>query len=258
LSKRKICANDNDFYTLEPLNEIPFEYFYTFSCGNVLYGCNIISLIKLMQSKTVVKNPYNRENFSPEMIANVNRLYRMIRVVFGLPVDAPVIKNNPCMHQTVITNTFMNMNHVIENRMNQLRTIWEKRIDIRIRDLFIEMDHLGNYTHSRWFIMLDRRDFIRLFRTIYEIWAFRGSLSRETKMMICVLGDPFHGINRGYIHDSSLEVLREICLRIMENMVYCGIDDEYRKIGTLHVLTALTNVSLEARTALPWLYEIIQ
>jgi hypothetical protein len=38
-------------------------------------------------------------------------------------------------------------------------------------------------------------------------------------------------------------------------MVYCGIDDEYRKIGTLHALTALTIVSNGARNSLPWLYE---
>jgi hypothetical protein len=43
----------------------------------------------------------------------------------------------------------------------------------------------------------------------------------------------------------------------MENMIYCGIDDEYRKIGALHVLTALTNVSLEARNAMPWLFDTL-
>jgi hypothetical protein len=43
----------------------------------------------------------------------------------------------------------------------------------------------------------------------------------------------------------------------MENMVYCGVDDEYRKIGALHVLTALTGVSIGARTSMPWLYEAL-
>ena len=258
LSKRESCVNESDFHTLEPLGDIPYEYFYKFRCGNVIYGCNIISLIHLMQSKSAVKNPYNRENFSPETVENIKRVYRLIRIVFGLPADAPEIKKNTCVHQTVITRTFMNVNHIVENRMNQMRTIWDKTVEVRIRDLFIEMDHLGNYTHSQWFTLLDRREYIQFYRTLYEIWSFRGSLTRETKMMICILGDPFHSIYRGYIHETTLEVLREICLRIMENMVYGGIDDEYRKIGTLHVLTALTSVSVGARTSLPWLYEIIQ
>jgi len=38
-------------------------------------------------------------------------------------------------------------------------------------------------------------------------------------------------------------------------MVYCGIDDEYKRIGALHVLTSLTSVSIGARESLPWLYD---
>ena len=47
----------------------------------------------------------------------------------------------------------------------------------------------------------------------------------------------------------------KICITVIEYIVYCGIDDEYKKIGALHVLTGLTGVSLGARTSLPWLYE---
>jgi hypothetical protein len=43
----------------------------------------------------------------------------------------------------------------------------------------------------------------------------------------------------------------------MENLIYSGIDEEYRKIGALHVLSALTLVSSPARIAMPWLYESI-
>ena len=52
--ERTNCVNDNDFYSLEPLREIPTEYFFTFSCGKFVYGCNIISLIHLIKSKLVV------------------------------------------------------------------------------------------------------------------------------------------------------------------------------------------------------------
>jgi hypothetical protein len=43
----------------------------------------------------------------------------------------------------------------------------------------------------------------------------------------------------------------------MENMVYSGVDEEYRKIGCFHALSALTIVSYPARAALPWLYESV-
>jgi hypothetical protein len=78
-------------------------------------------------------------------------------------------------------------------------------------------------------------------------------------MLINILEDPFYEINRErvYLHDALIDVIKEICLRVMENMIYNGVDDEYRKIGALHVLTALTSVSLGARTSMPWLFEAL-
>jgi hypothetical protein len=40
-------------------------------------------------------------------------------------------------------------------------------------------------------------------------------------------------------------------------MVYSGIDDDHRKIGAFHALSGLTIVSLDARLAMPWLYESV-
>ena len=150
-------------------------------------------------------------------------------------------------------------NEIIESRRLTLLNIRMKSVPERIRELFMEIDHLGNYTQSIWFSSLDRRNYIRLFRMLYEIWSYRGQLTREIKYAICILEDPFLSIYREYnnFQEGSIELLREICLKVMECMVYCGIDDEYRKIGTLHVLTALTTVSYGARSSLPWLYETL-
>jgi hypothetical protein len=267
--EKSMCVNDNDFYTLEPLKEIPNKYFFTFQSGKFIYGCNIISLIHLIKSKTVVKNPYNRENLPFETIKNIVRLYKLINIVFGLPSDAPVIKDDLIIQNkksqesnpSIVNRQRMNHTNIsmrfIEDKIQQMRNIRMKPLSERIREIFIEMDNLGNYTHSQWFSSLDRYQYIRFFRTMYEIWMFRGGLTRETKNMISIIIDPFLEINREGIHiyDSRVEVLQDICLKIMENMVYGGIDDEYRKIGALHVLSALTNVSLGARSSLPWLYD---
>jgi hypothetical protein len=122
----------------------------------------------------------------------------------------------------------------------------------------MEIDQLGNYTNYEWFYNLETREYIRLYRTIYDIWTYRGHLSREMKYKICVVEDPFHEIHRGeriYLHNAPIDTIREICLKIFEHMVYCGIDEEHRKIGTLHALSALTSVSANARESMPWLYE---
>ena len=217
----------------------------------------------LIQTKGATKNPYTREPFSLECLSVIKDVYSIICVVFGVPEDAP--KCIRTKTQPVIVFPTQNMGQIviavelIEQRVNRLRTIRAKSIPDRIQTLFMEIDQLGNYTHSRWFSSLDRREYIRLFRTLFDIWTYRGQLTRETKLLINILEDPFSEINRErvYLHDASVEVIKEICLRVMENMVYNGVDDEYRKIGALHVLTALTGVSIGARTSLPWLYEAL-
>jgi len=265
------CVNENDFYSLEPLKEIPIEYFFTFSCGKFNYGCNIISLIQLIKnSKGIVKNPYNRENIGIETIKTILGVYGKIRIIFGLPTDAPVINNhsllqvqgsiqeNQRVRGLVARQPTLGPSPVlIHERRIKIAEIQTKTVTVRIQEVFMEMDQLGNYTHPGWFSNLDRREYIRLFRILFDIWTFRGQLSTQMKLNICIIGDPFLEIRRQGInlHDMSIEDIREICITIIEYMVYCGIDDEYKKIGTLHVLTGLTGVSLGARTSLPWLYE---
>jgi hypothetical protein len=265
------CVNENDFYSLEPLREIPIEYFFTFSCGKFMYGCNIISLIQLIKnSKGSVKNPYNRENIELDQIKIILSVYEKIRIIFGLPFDAPVINNNSLLQtqgsiqenrrvRGLTTRDQMNnlSTGLINERRAKILEIQTKSVAVRIQEVFMEMDQLGNYTHPGWFSSLDRREYIRLFRILFDIWTFRGQLSAQMKINICIIGDPFLEIRRqgANIHDMTIELIREMCLKVIEYMVYCGIDDEYKKIGTLHVLTCLTGVSMGARTSLPWLYE---
>ena len=273
------CVNDNDFYTLEPLREIEPKYFVSFSSGKFTYGCNLISLIHLIKGNTIVKNPYNRENIPLDTIRQVLTLYHLIKILYGFPEDTPVINTTLILsihknihnqkmreathHPASVTEPTTNVllenidNEIIMERQEKLRTIREKSFENRVQELFIEIDQLGNYTRAEWFFDLERYDYLRMYRVLHEIWTFRGNMSRQTKRRICIVEDPFIEAQRERImmQNVTLEVIREICLKIFEHLVYCGIDDEYRKIGTLHALSALTIVSYEARNSLMWLYE---
>jgi hypothetical protein len=79
---RSMCNNDNDFVTMEPLDEIPNEYFYSYTDEkNFTYGFNISSLIKIFKTKGSLMNPYNREKFKPELLNDVIKLYRIIWLI---------------------------------------------------------------------------------------------------------------------------------------------------------------------------------
>ena len=266
--------------------------------GKFTFGCNIISLAHLIKTKKAVKNPYNREIISSTIIQNIIVLYNLIKIIFSLPADAPIFANMSYMlriysdddsstnnmtrrneslsrmhqlrygnrnidndnHRAPTAQNYMTQNNaMVQERWHQLRVIRSNPINMRIQGLFMEIDLLGNYTNMSWFTGLGRREYIRLYRIMYEIWNYRGGLTGETKHKICIVADPFHEISRRNLdfYQISMEMMQEICVKVMEYLVYCGIDDEYRKIGALHVLSALTVVSTPARMSMPWLYESI-
>jgi hypothetical protein len=271
---RKLCVNETDFYTLEPLEDIPYEEFYSYvDEKKFIYGFNIQSLIALFKQKGKIINPYNREKVDYKIINEIFSLYHLCKIIFPTlfkPVDEKPTQQPPRQLQnTVISNNRPqlntgNLNNNITNIFTphqidihrKLVSIREKSIEVRIQELFMEIDLLGNYTQGSWFGNLEKRDLIRYYRYLYDIWNYRGHLSHETKRRICSLYDPFLNNNINLLNiNSPTEDYRRICLNVIETMVYTGIDVEFQKIGTLHVLSALTLVSPPARQNMIWLYE---
>ena len=307
LRKRKLCVNETDGFTLEPLDEISFELFYSYMDSNeFVYGFDLISLITLYKNKGKIVNPYTREKFSVNTLCDILTLGRLIKIVFPdkLDEDAKQIiestynKNVPARRNAIantisqrylqrqhltesinntlnnnITNQYMPNNIRLRNTINidslndrqreiffKLEEIRALSINQRIQELFIEIDILGNYTQSSWFSNLEKRDLMRLFRFLYDLWHYRGQMDDETKRNISYLYCPFTNvrmINRYTYDNLTDDQAREACLCVMEHFVYCGLDIEFQRLGTLHVLSALTMVSIHARNNLHWLYESI-
>jgi hypothetical protein len=266
---KKICVNESDFYTLDPLEDIPYDEFYSYKdSNNFVYGFNISSLITLFKQKGKIINPYNREKVDFKIMNDIFTLYKLTKIIFPhifneKPDEQPTIPiTNNQTHQphqnrvvTNVTNNHqMHENIELHNRMQRIR---EKPVNVRILELFMEIDLLGNYTDSNWFINLEKRDYIRFYRYLYDIWHYRGQMSHETKRRICRLHDPFINTSLSSLNlaTTTTDDSRAVCLYIMENMIYTGIDTEYQKIGALHVLSVLTIVSMDARRNMLWLYE---
>ena len=78
LMDRKLCTNITDFYTMDPLCEIPFYDFFSYTDRqNFTYGFSIKSLIELLRKKGRLVNPYNREKFSNETTFVFMKLLRI-------------------------------------------------------------------------------------------------------------------------------------------------------------------------------------
>lgn len=270
---RKLCVNETDFYTLEPLEDIPYEEFYSYADEKgFIYGFNIQSLIALYKQKGKIINPYNREKVDFKIINEMFSLYYLCKIIFPttfnpsqpeqiqqpvIPLQNAVVTNNQEQPRSQIVNNVTNTFSTRQNDIHRkLISIREKTLEVRIQELFMEIDLLGNYTQGSWFGNLEKRDLMRYYRYLHDIWNYRGNLSHETKRRICSLYDPFLNNNMNLLNaNAPTDDYKRVCLNVIEIMVYTGIDVEYQKIGTLHVLSALTIVSQPARQNMIWLYE---
>ena len=238
-----------------------------------------------------MENPYNREIIDGRVVLQILRLYRFCFIIYPnfIKENAKFVKNIiPAAIRTPLIqralphlNDFNNFradgqaiifaeytpvitaNYLVSQdqyeRINRLREIRNMTIDQRVNNLFIEIDHLGNYTQASWFNLLERNEYIIFYRNLYEIWYYRNMFTRDVRYGICPFLSPFYNVGniRNIIYNMNTADLKQLCLISFENLVYTGVDDDHRKLGTMHALSALTLVSLGARVSLPWLYDSV-
>jgi len=253
------------------------------------YGFNISSLITLYRKNGTIQNPYNRTNFTIETVKNIFKHYQIQSILFketltndniidsiipfNPPSNAQINRLFTSTHSTrfLRSRTFHDTARRTENSLNnvyvsiyptfsnteELNTIRtsitifkQQPLNVRINELFMYIDQLGNYTNSTWFSQLNKRKYYIFYSQLRELWSFRAQIPVFIKSNICPLGEPF--LNSSSIFRKPYDQITEQevcigCLDVIENIIMTSLDVEYRKIGCLHVLTALTYVSPEAR-----------
>ena len=281
---RTKCVNTTDFLTMEPLDEIPHSQFFSYTDDkDFIYGFDLNSLISLYKNKGKILNPYNRERIKTQTIVNMIRLYTIVRFTYtsiepepepeqvqsGPSLQAvqavqavqamqaaqaaapPMPQNQYAQSSAIVISDYVN--RMTDEQLDEIRV---QPVNTRIIAVFMDIDQLGHYTNAEWFQNLDKQQYYNFFREIYNIWRFRAQLSNITKYRIC-RHDPTRVFTNLIYDEITIDALREGCLQIIENMVYPGVDNDHRNLGAFHILTALTVVSIPARTTMPWLYESI-
>ena len=227
---RKLCVNETDFYTLEPISGISHEQFMSFQDKDEkIYGFDVASLNCLLQHNN--KNPYNRNVIDVSVKKNIKKLELYSRIF---------------------------NNHIVINVKETEKISLEKTLELKIIGLFQCMDDLGNYTDSRWFSSLNKPQLIRFIRELVDIWKYRADLSNSTKREICPpYGDPFRYIQLNNIQMQSITSLKMMSVKIIEQLIKTGYTNADKILGATYVLCALTLVNNSAATAMPWLYQSV-
>jgi hypothetical protein len=231
---RKSSVNDTDFLTLSSISKIPYNQLYCFKDERgFAYSFDIKSLYNLMvKSDGALKNPYTREILPKNTIKNIRHFIKLSRILKE-PISITLNDNN--------------------NEMSH-----KKRISHKALSVFYRIDTFGHVTDTSWFLSLERPGLIRLVREIRDIFEYRANLTDMVKRQICPPnGNPFHGINIASLVQKNKETLQRNILYIMENLISKGVNSDSKALGAFYVLAALTLVSHNAATALPWLYQSV-
>lgn len=313
---KTLCVNDTDFYTMDPIAEIPDNLFFSYrDDASFVYGFDITSILKLFQKSKQIMNPYNRETIPVCLAKQMISFYTISMMFFSVSnhdyslshrpaltsqeklhrpgrrrnrripppaiqeimnehvaqdpsLPAPPSQNQfveePVRTEAISTSsassapssTHMERESRYAESTRILESMRSKSVDARVRELFIEIDQLGNYSSHRWFTELSKYGFARLYENLFIWWNVVEHIPENVNRQICGIHNVFREIHLIHRYGSvSIEKYRELALECMEAMVFTGVNDEYRKLGALYVLTILTTVSMEARNQLPWLFE---
>ena len=230
---RKLCTNDSDFLTGDTMEELNSSQFFSYKDEDgFVYGFDVISLYNLiLKSGKQVKNPYNRSDISKIIVQNMRNLIRVSRIL-KIQIDIDIKENE---------------------------VSGEKSVELRTLDLFQNIDSLGNYSDPSWFSLLTRNQMVKFVRELIDIWSYRSQLTPEMKKKICSpSGDPFRNINFEYFHsEDNIDNIKKVVLTILEKLVNSGVDNDSKTLGTYYVLGALTLVSENAASSLPWLFQSV-
>jgi hypothetical protein len=232
---RKLCTNTDDFVTMEPVEEINYHQFISYKdADGFIYGFDIISLHNLfLKSQDIesIRNPYNRNLIPESVVKTIKSIIKLSRIL----------------------KIHVNLHYEDDTESISI----EKMVELRALSLFQNIDALGNYSNSQWFLSLNRSQLIKFLRELADIWNYRAQITAETKRNICPpSGDPFRNLNMNYIHnEQDMTNVKKVVLEVLEKIVNSGVDRDSKALGACYVLGSLTLVNEEAATSIPWLFQ---
>jgi hypothetical protein len=226
LNKSK-CSNQEDFYTLDNINEIEDKYFFSYEQDGHIYFFDIRSFNKLLNNDS--KNPYTREDIPPYAIEAFNNRQKEL-------------KDNNIVIEDFIPPTLSK-----EQTFNSIIINLFQKIDV--------LNVTAGGTNIAWFTELNITQLKMLYKILEDIWNYRSELSLNKKKEIVPSNDMFK-ISIFTINKLTQKRKLQYCLLYeMDKLVSSAVNIDDRITGAYFVLTALVEVSPQCMEALPWLIQ---
>jgi len=218
---RTNVINITDFLTFETSYETTGNnYFYFKDNNDKKFWFNIKSFNKLIEQDNA-KNPYSMMEIDLKVI---NKFKKILN------------------YYITFKNIELNIN------INKPKLTLEQQMRDKTLNVFQKINNLDNYADFQWFLNLNISSLKKLYISIEDIWNYRAQLTNETKNKIT---------NNTRIFDKSINQInnkrkiQDIILNDFLILIDSASELSDRKLGAIYILTALSEISHEARIGLP-------
>ncbi len=227
----KKCRNDTDIISFDDIWDIPRHHLYIYwdkevskkSCQNVYYAYDIRTIHHILKTEKP-SCPYTCREFEfEERIHLMNRVYDYEKRGVKLQMD-----------EVVLTD--------------------EEKTEMRMKELFHQINLLDNYSSYEWFKNLTTNGLYEFYRVGEDIWNYRLQMPLPEKRKYVSQGVAFI-TPKSTLRHMTMDKLRNCCLDEIERFITNGIGRDEKKLGAMWMLTALVEVSPDAAEALPHLVQ---
>jgi hypothetical protein len=222
--RMRLCKNDSDILTFENIFQIPSSNVYIYKDKNTSfrYCYDIRTLYNILQMPNP-QCPYTGKEYTDNdkirIVEDID-IYKKRGVIFELP---------------------------------QIEMTEEEKVEMYMIDIFHKINLLDNYTSHIWFKNLNRYQLIQLYQNAIDIWCYRIQLTKKERKKYVENGRAFRTSLYELENTSSLCSLQRKILNEFHRFLEEGKTREDKKLSCMWLLTALVEVSAEAREGLPFL-----
>jgi len=223
LYNRNKSINCTDFYSCEDINTINYNYFISYQdIDYKIYSFDIRSLHILICNSQ--NNPYNRNIIPTNIINNSNFLIKFL-------------KNNNII-----------VNYPEDNLTEQ------QLFNNKVITTFQKIDQFNYNTNINWFTSLSFSNLKQFWILLEDIWNWRANLTNDDKYKIIqsnIIFKFFYKLKT----INNLKILQNYILDDINILISNGITHSDTSNGILYVLIALSNISIDCGSSMPWLLQ---
>jgi hypothetical protein len=220
---REESNNPYDFFSSDPVEEIPLRDFISYVDAGKGYIMDVKSVTSLLEhakkSGETPSNPFNRA-----------------------PLPAHFLRRLALHGKTAL---WEGLKPATE----------EQALALRATDVFRAIEDLGYYTTPDWFMELSRLQLQQLYIELADIWFHRAGLSTADRARICPGVNPFPvPVMTSLVMQQR--ALRPLLLDTCKALVMTAPARADKQLGVMYVLGSMSLTTGAAATAYPWLVDM--